>query len=276
MMHPGGRSTGHEKGDADMMRARLMGMFAAGLLVVGTASAARAADDDPDAWHVTITPYVWAAGLYGDVTVRGRDAELDASFLDTLESTDTLVGFQGHLVVTRGRWGVFGDLSYVKTKVEDAGATGLDVTNRMWLIEFGAQYRLLDTTADRVPGFTLDVYGGGRYSFLELDLDTRGAPSLNQSKDWVDPIVGGRLGVHLSEHVFLLVAGDVGGFGVGSDFAWSILGLFGYKWEASGIEWAILAGYRALGQDYTTGSGPQRFRWDTVMHGPVLGFSIRF
>jgi hypothetical protein len=76
--------------------------------------------------------------------------------------------------------------------------------------------------------------------------------------------------------VFVVLAGDVGGFGVGSDFAWSFLALFGYQWEASGIEWAILAGYRALGQDYTTGSGAQRFRWDVTMHGPVLGFTVRF
>jgi hypothetical protein len=251
-------------------------MLAAGLLVLATASMARAADEDPTAVHVTITPYVWAAGIYGDVTVRGVDASPSASFLDILENTDSLVGLQGHLEVTRGRFGVFGDVFYVKTKVEDAGTTGLDVTTRMWFVEFGGQYRLLDTRAERVPGFTFDIYGGGRYTDLELDLDTRGAPSVNQSKDWIDPIVGGRLGVHFSEHVFLLFAGDVGGFGVGSDFAWSILGLFGYKWESGTVEWAILAGYKALGQDYTTGSGAQQFRWDIVMHGPVLGFSVRF
>ena len=74
--------------------------------------------------------------------------------------------------------------------------------------------------------------------------------------------------MHFSPHVFLLFAGDVGGFGVGSDFAWSVTGLFGYKWQAGTVEWAILAGYKALGQDYTTGSGAQRFRWDTTMHGP--------
>jgi hypothetical protein len=101
-------------------------------------------------------------------------------------------------------------------------------------------------------------------------------PSLTQAKDWLDPIVGARLGVHFSEHVLLLFAGDVGGFGVGSDFAWSVLGLFGYKWQSGIVEWAILAGYKALGQDYTSGSGTGRFRWDTVMHGPVLGFSVRF
>jgi hypothetical protein len=251
-------------------------MLAAALLVAGTASIALAADEDPNAWHVAVTPYAWAVGLYGDVTVGGRHAELDQSFIDTLDETDTVVGLQGHLEVTRGRFGVFGDLFYVKTKVVDAGETGLDVETRMWLVEFGGQYRILDTRDDRVPGFTLDVYGGGRYSSIELDLDTAGTPSANQSKDWIDPIVGGRVGVHFTQHVFLLFSGDVGGFGVGSDFAWSVLGLFGYKWQAGTVEWAILAGYRALGQDYTSGSGPRRFRWDTTLHGPVLGFSVRF
>ena len=259
-----------------MMRLRLAVVLAIGLLVAATASIARADDDDPNAWHLTFTPYFWAAGLYGDVTVRGVDASLDDSFLDIADKTDTLVGLQGHVEVSRGRLGVYGDFFYVKTKVEDAGRTGLDVTDRMWFVEFGAQYRLVDTTVDRVPGITLDVYAGGRYSYIELDLDTRGEPSRNQQVDWIDPIVGGRLGVHFSEHWFLLFAGDIGGFGVGSDLAWSVMGLLGYKWQGAGLEWAILAGYKALYQDYTTGSGINRFKWDTTMHGPVLGLSIRF
>ena len=180
------------------MRARPVVMLLVGLLVGGTVSAARAADEDPDAWHVTVTPYAWAPGIYGDVTVRGVTAEVDASFLDLLDKTDTLVGLDARLEVTRGRFGVFGDIFYTKTEIEDAGITGLDVETRMWFIEFGAQYRVLDTRDDRVPGFTVDVYGGGRYSFLELDLDTAGAPSANQSKDWIDPIVGARVGVHFS------------------------------------------------------------------------------
>jgi hypothetical protein len=258
------------------MKARVAGMLAVALLLAGTASVARAADDDPDAWHVRITPYAWAPGIYGDVTVLGVNSEVDSSFLDLLEETDTLVGLAGRLEVTKGRFGVFGDVFYAKTKIEGAGRTDLDVTTRMWFIEFGGQFRVLDTTSDRVPGLTLDVYGGGRYSYLELDLDTAGAASASESKDWVDPIVGARVGVHFSEHVFLLFAGDVGGFGVGSDFAWSVTGLFGYKWQSGTTEMAILAGYKALGQDYETGSGPQRFRWDAVMHGPVLGFTVRF
>ena len=53
-------------------------------------------------------------------------------------------------------------------------------------------------------------------------------------------------------------------------------GLLGYRWQGAGVEWAILAGYRALAQDYSTGSGINRFRWDVTLQGPVLGFSMRF
>src|SRR5262245_41623908 len=166
-------------GDAAVMGTRLAGVLAAGLLVASTTSVVRAQDDDdPTAWHVTLTPYAWAPGLDGDVTVRGGDASLDASFIDIIENTDVAVGLAGHLEVTRGPFGVFGDGVYLKTKVEDAGRTGLDVTTRMWFLEFGAQYRLLDTRTDRVPGVTFELYGGGRYSFLELGLDTQGAPSI--------------------------------------------------------------------------------------------------
>lgn len=160
--------------------------------------------------------------------------------------------------------------------MEDAGATGLDIENRVWLVDFGLQYRFLDRRDDRRRGIALDAYVGGRYSYLGLDLDTRGAPSLNQSRSWVDPIVGGQVTVGVTEHFFVLVRGDVGGFGVGSDFAWSATGLLGYRWRGSGLDWTLLAGYKALHEDYTTGSGRQQFRWDTTMHGPILGLSIGF
>jgi hypothetical protein len=246
-------------------------------MVLIAAGPAWAADEDPPSWGVTVTPYLWAAGLYGDVTVAGTPATLDASFIDILDSTDSLIGLQGHLAVTRGRVGAFGDLTYLKLKVEDAGATGLDVENRIWLVEFGLQYRVLDTISSAEgKGVAIDAYGGGRYTSLELDLDTQGAPSANASQSWVDPMIGLRATFQLSEHFLIVVGGDVGGFGVGSDFAWSALGLLGYQWKGLGLDWAVLAGYRALGQDYSTGSGRQRFQWDTVIRGPIVGLSIRF
>ena len=38
----------------------------------------------------------------------------------------------------------------------------------------------------------------------------------------------------------------------------------------------VLAGYRALYQDFEDGSGRDRFEWNITMHGPVMAFSIQF
>jgi len=68
-----------------------------------------------------------------------------------------------------------------------------------------------------------------------------------------------------------------GGFGVGSDFAWQATGLIGYRVGLFAERDAnLFAGYRALDQDYSDGSGRNRFAWDVTAHGPVIGVAIRF
>ena len=74
----------------------------------------------------------------------------------------------------------------------------------------------------------------------------------------------------------MIVGGDIGGFGAGSDFAWSALGLVGYRFEMLGLDSSALVGYRALGQDFDTGSGANKFKWDVTMHGPIIGLVTRF
>ena len=246
------------------------------LAALAPATPAGAAEETPPTWRVTVAPYLWASGLSGDVTVKGLTTGVDASFLDILDATDSLIGVMGRLEVARGPLGGFVDATYIKLGVDDAGPLKIDISNRMWLVEFGAFYRLLDTTATRRPGVWVDLVAGGRYFYIDANLDPPGPRSVKGSQDWVDPIVGGRVGFQLTDHLVLGVAGNVGGFGVGSDFAWAATGLVGYGWQGLGLEWAVLAGYRALGQDYETGQGPQRFRWDVTMHGPILGLTITF
>src|SRR5262245_12852916 len=206
-----------------MSRACIVLLLLLGLAVTTAGQAAWAADGDPAGWQVAVIPYLWAAGLSGDVTVRGVTASPDASFIDVLQASDSIVGLQGHLEVTRGRLGGFADVFYMKLGVDDIGPTKIDLTNRMWLVEFGLQYRLLDTTGPDRRGITLDAYAGGRYTDLQLELNPKITRSVNQSADWIDPIVGGQVNFGLTERLFIVLRGDVGGFGAGSDFAWSAL-----------------------------------------------------
>ena len=74
------------------------------------------------------------------------------------------------------------------------------------------------------------------------------------------------------------VMSDIGGFGVGSDFAWHAWGLLGYRFSlfSKDNNAAVFGGYRALSWDYTDGSGEDKFEWDVTLYGPILGLQIGF
>ena len=61
----------------------------------------------------------------------------------------------------------------------------------------------------------------GGITFKEQSLVPAGT-TLSQSKWWFDPIVGLRLHSNSPGRFNAAVYGEVGGFGVGSDFAWQI------------------------------------------------------
>jgi hypothetical protein len=71
----------------------------------------------------------------------------------------------------------------------------------------------------------------------------------------------------------LLVRGDIGGFGAGSDFSWQALGLLDWQpWQHVSIS----AGIRALGVDYETGSGLDRFVYDATTWGPLFWVNLKW
>jgi hypothetical protein len=73
-----------------------------------------------------------------------------------------------------------------------------------------------------------------------------------------------------------ILFGDIGGFGVGSHFTYSVLGLLGYRFQMFGRAAIAHAGYRALSQNYATRTDGDLFKWDMILHGPILGLTIRF
>ena len=90
------------------------------------------------------------------------------------------------------------------------------------------------------------------------------------------------IGVHtqwdFTQRWNLIVGGSVGGFGVGSHFAWSAIGLVGYrfkfikKFHRQRIAWV----FERWDQNYDTGSGDDKFEFDATMYGPIMGLAIGF
>jgi hypothetical protein len=241
------------------------------------------ADDNPisEDWEFEATPYVWFLSLDGDITVRGQKTSFDVNFDDLVQKTNSAAILNGE--VRKGRFGGFVDTVYAELS-DDAGSgpIRLDLSAENLWLTFGAFYRLgpwdLDPAAhgDALT-VTVDPYIGGRYTYLETQLDLKPGPNFSGDQAWIDPIIGLRTIWGLSERWSVTLSGDVGGFSVGSDFAWQAVGLVGYGFGLFGDDDAhVMAGYRALYQDYSNGSGANKFEWDVTVHGPILGLSVQF
>jgi opacity protein-like surface antigen len=95
--------------------------------------------------------------------------------------------------------------------------------------------------------------------------------SFDESRDWVDAVVGMRTRFSLSDRVSLALLAEVGGFGIGSssDLTWQALATVGYR---LGERWTLRAGYRAMYLERETGE----LEVDVLLHGPVFGATYRF
>ncbi|MEG6549302.1 hypothetical protein V6C53_03565 [Desulfocurvibacter africanus] len=232
------------------------------------ASPCPAQDDAADGrgWRFLFAPYLWMTSIDGDVSARGRTADVDVDFGDIWEDLD--FGAQVHLEAWRGRWGAFVDPTYLYLSDDPLG---VDVDTRLWLVEFGGMYRLLENRAlgGTLRGLSLDVLAGGRYWNGRITIDPPNLSAVESSHDWADPIIGSRLQGDLPANLFFSLGGNIGGFGLASDLTWSATGLLGYRFTPL---FSLLGGYRALGVDYEQGG----FRLDTTMHGPVVGAAFSF
>ena len=88
---------------------------------------------------------------------------------------------------------------------------------------------------------------------------------------WIDPLVGIRVSADLTERVGIVVAGNVGGFDIGSASKLSWEGLAFLDWRF-GESTSFLLGYRGLGLDRQKGKAQA----DIILHGPLLGLLFRF
>jgi hypothetical protein len=246
------------------------------------AAAAEEKPDEKGGWEFQVAPYLWAISMNGDATVKGQKADVDVSFSDIWDELN--FAFMLEYEARKGRWGLWGNTIYANLGKSNAEVSGIEIEptiNAIWQ-GAGGLYRLgtwdlADASDKNIPSVTVDTYFGARYTYLDLSLDIKGADNVDGDKHWVEPLVGVRTRWDLSERWTINLTGDIGGIAFGSDFAWDALGLLGYRFSLFGEDNAsAFAGYRALSQDYSDGSGDDKFEWDVTLYGPVLGLLVTF
>lgn len=250
-----------------------------GSLLSAPALAADVAEPSPvelppeSGWTFTAASYLWLAGINGQVGVAGlQPADVDVSFSQIFDAIDWFpppIMFAGE--ARNGRYALYTDFIYLGLQADGSSPGPLpltaDVSMDTVIWTFGGSYRVVENETA-----TLDLRVGGRLWYVETDVTLTGPNNFLEgsgSKTWVDPIVGVAGTVALGNGFGLRGAADIGGFGVGADLDWQVLGSLQYSYND---KITLEAGYRYLDVDYNDGL----FVLDIAMHGPILGARFRF
>ena len=242
------------------------------LMLPGTQSFSQDTADSPDdGWQFMLAPYLLMGSVSGEATVGvGGPAEVNMDFGDILEKLQ--FAFMLHGEVFKDRWGLIADYSYLKLgdniTTEQIGV--IDITQKQAILETFISRRF------RHDWGWFDLYGGIRYWDNSLDLDLQGLPidQISVGENWVDPVIGGRVIYNFSDRFTGMFRGDIGGFGVGSDFSYNLQPGVGYHVS----DWfTLMLQYKYLHTDYKNDKeGLDYFAYKAGTHGPLLGLLFRF
>ena len=258
----------------------------------------------PSGWQLNFTPYGWVTWLKGEETVRGRTVDVDVDPIQLIDHLEQ-VPFMGYTEARNGRLAFYGDVVYANVGLDASAvrsrrldpaiagsisaALGLDST--LFIGEAGAIYEVAKWPSG-TGSTAIDVLAGARYWYQEADLKlaldinldisdlivSRGiAIARSGHVDWVDPVIGARIRHKLGPGKELLLRGDIGGFGAGSEFSWNVVAAYSFVICAEdGVTYSGVLGYRALDVDYEQGTGRHRYEYDVLQHGPLTGLTITF
>jgi len=222
-------------------------------------------------WTFQITPYLWAAGLEGDIRL-GPNAPLthvDASFSDILG--DLRFAAMATTEIRYGRLGVVADIMYLSLATSATGPLGYlnaQLKDKTLVATVSGAYRIVDAGL-----WWLDLEAGARVWAMDMNLGFTVVPlgvsrTYNLNKSWADPIIGVRARAYLNQQFFIQGYADVGGFDVSSKSTWQLAGMIGYQYSPT---ISFIAGYRYLAVDYNRNG----FIWDVNMHGPMFGATFK-
>ncbi len=235
------------------------------IAIVAQDAQTAAEDTRKSEWNYVVEPYLMFPKMKGETQIRNLPpVEVDANVGDIFSQLK--MGVMLYLEANNGSWAISSDLVYMKLA---QGATSsllvesgeVSLTETIWEVaglkrvsswlEVGAAARLVSMSTDINLVFQPDIIG---------------ARSASITESWVDPVIVLRAEHDFNEDWFLNVRGDLGGFGIGSDFTWQIQADVGYKF--SNLFHAMI-GYRQIGIDYKNGSVTDTFVYDMDTFGLV-------
>jgi hypothetical protein len=231
-------------------------------------------------WSFLLEPYLMFPNMDGTTGLGALpDVSVDASPGDIFEKLQ--IGFMLNAEATKGKWHVGTDLIYMKLK-QDAEpglvvANG-EVTAKQFAWEVAGLYSITPW---------LDVGVGGLLNSLNLATDINvnaiGGGTNNRSRElsrtWLDPMLIARTGSKPGSKFIYRFRGEIGGFGIGSKFAWQLQAIAGYRFSKL---FQLTGGYRFIGINYEKNNTAEgilnnnRFLYNVNTFGPEIRLGFNF
>lgn len=237
-------------------------------MAIAMLAAAPAAAED---WEIVVNPYFMIPTSDGRFGVGMLETGINTSPADLFDNLNW--GFMGAIEVGNGNWAFALDVNYLNVDLTDDARRQVSVNGHQAAYTFMVMKRI-DPKAEIYAGLKLSDFG------LRLECTAvcpvplaNGARNISRNRSWLEPVVGLRVRHEFSKHWELVVAGDIGGFAIGSDFSANAWPQIGYR---LGDRMSALVGYRLIYVQYDEGEDAERFLYDVVTHGPTIGLEFRF
>ena len=230
----------------------------------------------PKRWHFTLAPYVIFPFINGSATLANQTVDVDLTTGDVLKRLDWFLTL--YFEARHPKFAVATDLLYMNLGEGGdlpVGERSADFQMQQLAAEFVFLGRIVDW---------FELGFGGRVNFVQTGLTAPAGMALPEidldfRQTWFDPLVVFRFLVPFKDdHWRMALRADVGGFALGSTYAWQVYPYGGYNFDGINGKRVFELGvaFRALGMRYETGSGPSRFVYDMIIWGPELGFVFHF
>lgn len=228
-----------------------------------------------DSWDFRLTPYLWFAGLKGDVaTIPGSPTvPIDVSSSDALQ--DTEASFMTLFEAKKQGRGLFVDIFYsdVESTTDLIPAINLTLKSTSKTTMISAAYL---QEFQNENGTIAEWFAGARYWEIDSELEFGGGlgvlagRKVNHSESWVDPVLGVKGRTPIGESNWNLAGGAaIGGFGMGADSLIDISVNLGYQFNKT-VGAAV--GYRFYDLDYEDDG----FTYDVKQDGFSLAVAFAF
>lgn len=212
----------------------------------------------------TITPYLWAVGIDGDIQARGTDANVSMDFQDVVDNLDMAGSVL--LEANVGDWVSYAMVDYLGLDTGDVETrfpgrdADLELDSTLATVATGYRVHMSERS-------TIDVQVGIRYAKMDTQVTIEGVGQRDADNTIYDGILALRPRLALSKNWWFSPTLSIGAGD--SDLTWELSPQFVYDCACG---WDVRVGYRNLNYDFEKGSDSL----DLTIKGPVIGVGFSF